>query len=584
MLSRSLLLLPALLLVSMVNARNGVPSDRSLRLDSLRQVRDQAYELGDHATALATARALRRPSINAGDGVGLIDDMLREADILEAVNDPGKAADAVGRALFLAGQRMDTSRLVMMRYRLLELLIDAERPTEVRRQLMVFTRPGPGKLSGPRTDLLAGRATLVQGRPADALPMLHKALSGAADLPGRPGPVLQQTLLAVANAEAMLGRWEEAGAHLDSAMALQQRLGGQAISPEALALRGRIQSGKGQYAVAYADLQRSVEVRDSLLNGRAAVQLAALRNYHAVAEDQESLRSLQAESLATVLEITRQRERLNQLFVVTAGLVLLLAALLLVGHRLRAVLRRERAKTILIRRQGQEIQAKDIELGRQRFRLNETLSSEEHKAFLLKEIHHRVKNDLQITSTLLRIQACTSDDPRLMEWTRLLEGRIRTMAMVHESMYRFGDLELISVRDHISALAQAVVDAFGTGTGVHLDIRVGQERADAAELMPLSLLLHELITNTLKHGFRTSGSGTITIQYEQGADGMRHLVFAHTGEGIDRNVFLNSRTVGMELVRTLVAQLNGTIRMEKDGAARFNVYYRPEERALRQAS
>lgn len=577
--------LPFALICAVTLALSGgsYATETSVPLDSLRRHRDRAFDHGDHATALSAARALRRPSIVAGDGTGLVDDMLREADILVAMEDHGQASDALARALLLAGQRMDTAWIALVRYRLLGSLLDAGRHVELRRQLAAFSKPGPGRLHGPRYDLFSGRAHIAQHKPADALPSLYKALRGITGSTTGDNALKTEVILAMAEAETGLGSWQEALAHWEEANALRRKEQLPAWGPSTLELRSRIRAGMGDHAGALIDLRRSLSLRDSLLNGRQAMQLASLRAFHAVANDQEQLRSLKAEGKAAALEIGRQQEQINVMGIVAGTLLILLGALLIVGRKLRRSLQRERAKNAVIRRQGQEIQAKDIELGRQRFRLSETITSDEHKALLLKEIHHRVKNDLQITSTLLRIQACTSDDPRLMEWTRALEGRIRTMALVHESMYRFGDLDLIGVREHLTALVDTIVEAYGAQRAIALDIRIGEHVADAAELMPLSLLLHELMTNTLKHAFPTGSAGRITILYEQEPDGMRRLSFSHDGVGMERDTFLNGRSVGMELVRTLVAQLNGTIRMDKEDAGRLNVYYRQQARELRRA-
>lgn len=558
-------------------------AEASVPLDSLRHQRDRALEHGDHAAALSAARALRRPSIVAGDGAGLVDDMLREADILEAMEDHGQASDALARALLLAGQRKDTVWIASVRYRLLGSLLNAGRHVELRRQLTAFSKPGPGRLHGPHYDLYSGRAHIAQDKPADALPSLHKALRAVTGSTPGDHALEAAILLAMAEAEADLGSWREAMVHWEDAAAARAKAHPAPAGPSTLELRSRIRAGMGDAAGALMDLRRSLSVRDSLLNRKQAAQLASLRALHAVANDEEQLRFLKAEGQAAALEIGRQQGQLKVLVIVATSLSILLGALLIVGRKLRRALQRERAKNAVIRRQGQEIQAKDIELGRQRFRLSETITSDEHKALLLKEIHHRVKNDLQITSTLLRIQACTSDDPRLMEWTRTLEGRIRTMALVHESMYRFGDLDLIAVREHLTALVDTIVEAYGSQRAIALDIRIGDHVADAAELMPLSLLLHELMTNTLKHAFPTGNAGRITIVYEQEPDGMRRLSFMHDGVGIERDTFLNGRSIGMELVRTLVAQLNGTIRMDKEDASRLNVYYRQQARELRRA-
>jgi PAS domain S-box-containing protein len=202
------------------------------------------------------------------------------------------------------------------------------------------------------------------------------------------------------------------------------------------------------------------------------------------------------------------------------------------------------------------------------------------KEALLKEIHHRVKNNLQVTSSLLRLQAAAIGDERGRAMFEETENRIRSMALVHEKLYQSSDLSRIDFGDYIRALGELLFRSSAinpanvafevTGSDIFLSI-------DAA--VPCGLVVNELLSNALKHAFPAGRKGTILVQLEKREDGTIALQVRDDGVGLPPTFdFDRTETLGLRLVQGLVQQIDGKISIEpsRSGAAFVAVF--PAER------
>ena len=186
----------------------------------------------------------------------------------------------------------------------------------------------------------------------------------------------------------------------------------------------------------------------------------------------------------------------------------------------------------------------------------------EEKEVLLREVYHRVKNNLQVIQSLLSLRSRNLPDG--LARSVMLESvqRVRAMALVHEKLYQSENLERIVVPDYVSSLFRQLMDAYGrqpSQVAVRLNqdiaaVNIGLERA-----VPLGLLLTELISNCLKHGFADGRSGEVTVTLREEGGGLR-LTVADNGVGLalGQNP-LEGKTLGLTLVQSLAQQLNGKI-------------------------
>jgi PAS domain S-box-containing protein len=207
----------------------------------------------------------------------------------------------------------------------------------------------------------------------------------------------------------------------------------------------------------------------------------------------------------------------------------------------------------------------------------EIFASLKQKEILLKEVHHRVKNNLQMISSLFNLQAEFINDPAVLEIFRESQARIRAIATVHQRLYQSSDLSMVDVSGYLRAL---VVDLRRTFAGhdLALDVSVDVEPVgigiDLA--IPCGLAVSELVTNAIKHAFPGRKRGAIRITGKMSDDGTLSISVADDGIGVPEGLDLRSaQTLGLQLVYMLTKQMKGDVVLHREGGARFELRVRP---------
>jgi two-component sensor histidine kinase len=200
----------------------------------------------------------------------------------------------------------------------------------------------------------------------------------------------------------------------------------------------------------------------------------------------------------------------------------------------------------------------------ERMRAEEQIkASLKEKEVLLKEIHHRVKNNLQIVSSLLHLQSQYVKDQPALDVLVESQNRIRSMALIHERLYRSQDLASIDFAVYIRDLTNHLIRSYrARPSPVDLQIDAQDVYLAVDTAIPCGLIINELISNALKHAFPDGKAGEIRIKME--LEGTRHftLIVADNGRGFPPDIdFQNTESLGMQLVNTLVNQLDGTIEL-----------------------
>lgn len=183
------------------------------------------------------------------------------------------------------------------------------------------------------------------------------------------------------------------------------------------------------------------------------------------------------------------------------------------------------------------------------------------KEVLIRELFHRTKNNMQMIRSLLSLQAGCYEDPQIVSALQEAEMRILAMALVHQQLYHSGDLSSIDLAGYIKELAGTIIENL---TGEDLSIQLEQELSPLGVLIdvaiPVGLILNELISNSVRHGFRNRREGTIRIALSDLGEGTFLLQYRDDGEGPEDNFRLESQTtLGLQTVRILVQQLEGSI-------------------------
>ncbi|HWQ20094.1 MAG TPA: histidine kinase dimerization/phosphoacceptor domain -containing protein [Methanotrichaceae archaeon] len=198
-------------------------------------------------------------------------------------------------------------------------------------------------------------------------------------------------------------------------------------------------------------------------------------------------------------------------------------------------------------------------------------ASLQEKEVLLKEIHHRVKNNLQIVSSLLKIQSRKIQDKETADAFRDSQNRIKSMALVHEKLYRSDDLSKVYLDEYINKFARDLIWSFGSGKRVRFYPDLEKISLGIDKAIPFGLILNELITNCIKHAFSAGKLGEIYIGLS--SDG-HHLTLTvkDNGIGMPDDIDINApRTMGLMLVQSLVKQLKGTLEVRSNGGTEFKV-------------
>jgi two-component sensor histidine kinase len=204
------------------------------------------------------------------------------------------------------------------------------------------------------------------------------------------------------------------------------------------------------------------------------------------------------------------------------------------------------------------------------------------KEVLLKEVHHRVKNNLQIVSSLLSLQALKCDDDKLAAPLQDSQARVRAMALVHEKLYRSKDLSCIDFSEYLRELAQFLLQAHTQkNTTVTPDIQCESFTLPVDLAIPCGLILSELVTNCLKHAFLGRQAGRITLRAFLDPEGA-HLVVKDDGLGLPPGFEIDkTESLGLQLVTNLTRQLRGGLRVEtgQSGTA-FHLVFPPQGSCL----
>ena len=192
------------------------------------------------------------------------------------------------------------------------------------------------------------------------------------------------------------------------------------------------------------------------------------------------------------------------------------------------------------------------------------------KETLLREIHHRVKNNLQIVSSMLNMQIRKITDPQTIETLRDSQNRVMSMALVHEHLYRGKDFAHIDLKNYINALGKGLFQTYAAeNSGVRFDLFIQDIYVDINAAIPLGLISNELITNSLKYAFKEKKGGILSITASEDPHGLTFIV-ADNGVGMPEGITLeNQASLGLRLVHTLTGQLHGTVTIDRTEGTKF---------------
>ena len=241
----------------------------------------------------------------------------------------------------------------------------------------------------------------------------------------------------------------------------------------------------------------------------------------------------------------------------------------------RTISERKRAEEILQSANDElerRVAARTIELSNSNTSLTTLLAE---KDVLLKEIHHRVKNNLQTISSLLNLQSGNIKDPHALQLFMETRYRVRSMALIHEKLYQSHDLSRIDFADYLKTLTSGLAGSFaGASSAVRISVDVEQIMLAVDSAVPCGLIVNELVTNCFKYAFAGGRAGEIRIRMERAEATQFRLSVADDGVGFPKGVnFRETESLGMQLITTLTEQLDGSIELINGTGTRFEITF-----------
>ena len=198
------------------------------------------------------------------------------------------------------------------------------------------------------------------------------------------------------------------------------------------------------------------------------------------------------------------------------------------------------------------------------------------KEVLLKEIHHRVKNNLQIISSLLSLQANQIQNEHAKEKYQESIGRIKSMSIIHELLYKSKNLATINIRDYLQELVSYISKTYNLSgqARVELVFDINEEGIDINKAIPCGIIINELLSNAFKYAFPGDRKGKITIEFARTGTKHYKLKVSDDGVGLLKKINLeNPETLGLQLINSLVEQLDGKVKVNYEKGTSFTIVF-----------
>jgi len=199
----------------------------------------------------------------------------------------------------------------------------------------------------------------------------------------------------------------------------------------------------------------------------------------------------------------------------------------------------------------------------------------QQKDLLLREVHHRVKNNLQVIHSLLDLQALKSNDSELIGMLRDSQNRVRSMSLIHQTLYQSQNFAQVDFQRFLGELLPRLTEAYGSMSGqVAIEIQAHEVKLPINEAIPCGLIVNELVSNALKHGFPNQQRGTILVEIREQAEQRIELSISDDGQGIPDSLDLTrTGSLGLQLVHLLTRQLHGTLDIQREKPTRFSLSF-----------
>lgn len=322
-------------------------------------------------------------------------------------------------------------------------------------------------------------------------------------------------------------------------------------------IKSEVEEAFGNYKTALLYSQKyssSISKKNDNINKNKIEQLQV---DFKVAEKENEIKKLEITSLQKTLNIEKQRNYLVLMITILGIAIISIFAFFRI--------------TKSIKKRNLIIENSNLALSKSQLLLQKSLHEKE---ILLKEIHHRVKNNLQLVMSLLNIQARESDSRDLDDFLEKGQSRIISMALIHENLYQTDQLDNVNFQEYIENLVHNIKNTFNNqNDNILTEVKAVDVNFDIQTSIPLGLIINELYCNILKHAFPKQKEGKIVIELNHKDNDDFQLTVSDNGVGLNENAS-DKKTLGLELVYLLVDQLCGKITLLKDQGTKYIINFK----------
>jgi two-component system, sensor histidine kinase PdtaS len=316
-------------------------------------------------------------------------------------------------------------------------------------------------------------------------------------------------------------------------------------------------SALGNYKGAMGEYQQYIRLRDSLSDANNTKQIESLNLQYQTEKKDKDISSLNHQQQLSIIAL--HQASLTRNFVIS-GAILLLILLAVSINRYR-----------LKQRTNKKLELQQLEIGEQNISLRHLVKE---KDWLVKEVHHRVKNNLQIVMSLLNSQSAFIDNEHALTAIHESQHRVHAMSLIHQKLYNSENTATIDMVLYIRELVSYLQESFNTGQRIRFELDITPLELDAIQAVPVGLILNEAITNSIKYAFPDNRKGTIGIELSKDSPTHYFLCIADNGVGMPAQ-FVNKKqgSLGMSLMAGLSADLDGTFVIETNGGTVIKIAF-----------
>jgi two-component sensor histidine kinase/tetratricopeptide (TPR) repeat protein len=316
----------------------------------------------------------------------------------------------------------------------------------------------------------------------------------------------------------------------------------------------------GNYSGALAHFQNYKKTSDSILGISKSKQIEELKIEYETKNKEQKIKLLNDQSKLQESELQKSK-LLNNLSIWSLILLSITIGLLYNRYRLK-------------QRNHVKLELKEKEINQKNINLRHLL---DEKEWLLKEIHHRVKNNLQTVISLLNSQSAYLDNDMALSAIKNSQHRIHSMSLIHQKLYNSENISTINMSNYIRELIEYLKDSFSLGQRIRFEIKIDPLELDVAQAIPLGLILNEAITNSIKYAFPNERTGMIYVTLESTAKNNYLLTISDNGVGTETDFTdIKANSFGMILIKGLSDDLEAKFTMENNNGTILKIEFSQE--------